>query len=51
MSCRELAIVQGFPIDYRFFGTRSSVYRQIGNAVPTQMAQAVAGQFNAYERK
>ena len=51
MSCRELAIVQGFPVDFRFLGTRSSVYRQIGNAVPTPMAKAVAGQFNAYERK
>lgn len=51
MSCRELAIVQGFPIDYRFLGNRSSVYRQIANAVPSPMAKAVAEQFNAYERK
>lgn len=51
MSCRELAIVQGFPVNYRFWGTRSSVYRQIANAVPAPMAKAVADQFNAYERK
>ena len=46
MSCRELATVQSFPIDYVFFGNRSSVYRQIGNAVPPLMAYAVAKQFN-----
>jgi DNA (cytosine-5)-methyltransferase 1 len=48
MSCRELATVQSFPIDYAFSGTRSSVYRQIGNAVPPLLACAVAKQFNSY---
>jgi DNA (cytosine-5)-methyltransferase 1 len=48
MSCRELAMVQSFPIDYAFSGTRSSVYRQIGNAVPPLLACAVAKQFNGY---
>jgi DNA (cytosine-5)-methyltransferase 1 len=48
MSCRELATVQSFPIDYAFSGTRSSVYRQIGNAVPPILAYAVAKQFNGY---
>lgn len=49
MSCRELATVQGFPINYNFFGKRSSVYRQIANAVPAPMARAVAAQFSAYQ--
>jgi DNA (cytosine-5)-methyltransferase 1 len=49
MSCRELATVQSFPMDYSFFGTRSSVYRQIGNAVPPLLAYAVARQFNNYK--
>lgn len=48
MSCRELAIVQSFPIDYKFLGPRSSIYRQIGNAVPPLLSYAVAKQFNAY---
>jgi len=48
MSCRELATVQSFPIDYAFFGNRSSVYRQIGNAVPPLMACVVAKQFSDY---
>ena len=46
MSCREVATVQSFPLDYKFAGTRSSVYRQIGNAVPPLLAYAVAKQFN-----
>lgn len=45
MTCRELATVQSFPLDYVFSGTRSSVYRQIGNAVPPQMAYAIAKEF------
>lgn len=46
MSCRELALIQSFPIDFEFFGSRSSVYRQIGNAVPPLMAHAIAKQFS-----
>ena len=48
MSGRELATVQGFPLDYAFKGPLSSVYRQIGNAVPPPFAQAIAAQFNTY---
>ena len=48
MSCRELASVQSFPIDYVFVGNNSSVYRQIGNAVPPLLAYAVAREFNSY---
>ena len=49
MSCRELAAVQSFPLDYVFYGNRSSVYRQIGNAVPPLLAFAVANVFNQYK--
>lgn len=49
MSCRELAAVQSFPLDYKFSGNRSSVYRQIGNAVPPLLGYAVANVFNQYE--
>lgn len=51
MSCRELASVQSFPLDYKFIGNRSSVYRQIGNAVPPLLGFAVAKQFNEYKEK
>lgn len=46
MTCRELATIQSFPLDYKFVGGISSVCRQIGNAVPPRLAQAVAKQFN-----
>lgn len=48
MSCRELAAVQSFPLDYEFVGNNSSVYRQIGNAVPPLLGYAVANVFNQY---
>jgi DNA (cytosine-5)-methyltransferase 1 len=49
MSCRELAAVQSFPINFVFTGKRSSVYRQIANAVPPRLACAVASVFNSYK--
>lgn len=49
MSCRELAAVQSFPLDFVFCGNRSSVYRQIGNAVPPLLGYAVANMFNQYK--
>jgi DNA-methyltransferase (dcm) len=48
MSCRELAAVQSFPLTYEFSGNRSSIYRQIGNAVPPLLGYAVANAFNRY---
>lgn len=45
MTGRELATIQGFPTDYVFEGPLSSVYRQIGNAVPPILARAIAAQF------
>ena len=42
LSCREAACIQGFPLNYEFFGTMTSVYRQIGNAVPPPLAEAIA---------
>lgn len=49
MSCRELATIQSFPVDYEFAGNNSSVYRQIGNAVPPLLGYAVANIFNEYQ--
>ena len=48
MSCRELATIQSFPLTYEFCGNNSSVYRQIGNAVPPLLGYAVAKEFNSY---
>jgi|JI9StandDraft_2_1071091.scaffolds.fasta_scaffold51964_3 DNA (cytosine-5)-methyltransferase 1 len=38
----EAALLQGFPEDYRWCGTRASIGRQIGNAVPVELGRSVA---------
>lgn len=42
LSWREAAAIQTFPCDLEFEGNLTSVYRQIGNAVPVKLAEAVA---------
>jgi len=42
LSVREMALIQGFPADYRFMGNISSKYRQIGDAVPPMIATMIA---------
>jgi DNA (cytosine-5)-methyltransferase 1 len=42
LSCRECAILQSFPLDFIFYGSINSIYRQIGNAVPVKLGNAVA---------
>ncbi len=47
ISMREAARLQSFPDHYRFLGSYSSRYKQIGNAVPPLLARAVANQIQA----
>lgn len=47
LTIRECMAIQTFPDDYQFLGRKSSVYRQIGNAVPCDLAEAVAQSFRA----
>lgn len=42
ITLREGARLQGFPDDYKFVGSYTQVAKQIGNAVPTALAQAIA---------
>jgi DNA (cytosine-5)-methyltransferase 1 len=42
ISPREAATIQSFPRDFVFLGSRTSVYRQVANAVPPLLAQRVA---------
>jgi DNA (cytosine-5)-methyltransferase 1 len=42
LTVDEAALIQTFPRDYDFAGSQSSVFRQIGNAVPCRLAEAVA---------
>jgi len=41
LSVKEYARIQGFPDDWVFAGSTSAKYRQIGNAVATQVAKAL----------
>ncbi len=41
LSIREYARIQQFPDDWKFTGTTAEIYRQIGNAVPVGLGQAL----------
>ena len=47
LTTRMTARIQGFPDDWQFFGKKTPVYRQIGNAFPAPVAAAVAGKILA----
>lgn len=42
LSVDEAIILQSFPVNYKFAGPQSKVFSQIGNAVPCDLAKAVA---------
>jgi len=42
LTPRELARLQSFPDSFEFSGTKTSMVKQIGNAVPPLLAQAIA---------
>lgn len=41
VTLREGALLQTFPMDFSFAGTKVEVARQIGNAVPPKLAEAI----------
>ena len=48
LSWREVAAIQTFPQDIEFFGDLTSIYKQIGNAVPVKLAEFVAQYVRSY---
>jgi len=44
LTVAQAAIIQGFPTNWKFTGRKTAAYRQVGNAFPPPVAEAVAAQ-------
>ena len=42
ITVREAGLLQSFPLDYEFVGSKGACYKMIGNAVPPKMAKGIA---------
>jgi DNA (cytosine-5)-methyltransferase 1 len=51
VSVREAACLQTFPMDFEFFGNLASMSRQVGNAVPVQMAKVFGEAIKRHYRR
>lgn len=51
LTIRESATVQTFPEDFKFIGSMTSCYRQIGNAVPVLFAQKLGNELVRIEKE
>ncbi|WP_435240540.1 DNA cytosine methyltransferase [Streptomyces cucumeris] len=47
LTVTQAAIIQGFPANWKFAGRKTAAYRQVGNAFPPPVAQAVGEQIIA----
>lgn len=48
LTVEEAALLQSFPLDYTFCGSQSSIFKQIGNAVPCNLGEAIASMMKEY---
>lgn len=48
LTLHERSMIQTFPADFKFFGSKSDIEQMIGNAVPVNLATFVANAINAY---
>ncbi len=51
LTLREGACLTGFPVDYKFFGSHTSICEQIGNAIPINTATQLALFIKNYLKK
>ncbi|HEY1801369.1 MAG TPA: DNA cytosine methyltransferase [Terriglobales bacterium] len=51
LSVRESALIQTFPLEFKFSGTLNSMYRQVGNAVPPTFGELLGNELKKVERK
>jgi DNA (cytosine-5)-methyltransferase 1 len=42
LTVDECAVLQTFPLNFKFVGSQSSIYKQIGNAVPVNLGFSIA---------
>ena len=42
ITIREAALLQSFPLDYEFIGSKAYCFKMIGNAVPVSFAKQIA---------
>ncbi|MFF3379632.1 DNA cytosine methyltransferase [Streptomyces sp. NPDC002680] len=47
LTVTQAALIQGFPVDWKFSGRKTAAYRQVGNAFPPPVAKAVGEQIYA----
>jgi DNA (cytosine-5)-methyltransferase 1 len=48
ISHYEAALIQGFPSRFKWFGSKTSIGRQIGNAVPIPLGRSIAEHVGAF---
>lgn len=51
LTVEEASILQTFPLDYNFYGSQSSKFKQIGNAVPCNLSHQIAQMMLSYLRQ